>query len=106
MNLCVLKAGSKGPVYIGVATDPRQLIDSLQPGNAYKLIELATIKCEDEKQAKHFESRIHKLCARKRLHGNWFMEDVKIKPAMRRFLQEVSVDKGRKPFHNDAEKQK
>ena len=72
MVVYFIRAGNKGAIKIGVASDLAKRLETLQTGNPFELKVLATIPCSSEQHAYDLERRMHKLFASKRIRGEWF----------------------------------
>ena len=72
MVVYFIRAGNKGAIKIGVASDLAKRLETLQTGNPFQLKVLATIPCSSEQHAYELERRMHKLFASKRIRGEWF----------------------------------
>jgi hypothetical protein len=78
-----------GPFKVGISSDPKQRLDSLQTGNHVRL----SIHFEmDEDDAAGLEKRFHAYFAEKRLGGEWFeMPLPEITEALRVGIPSVEV---------------
>lgn len=79
MYVYFIRAGDRGAIKIGWTKDVEQRINDLQVGNAFKLNVLFKIPCDSAIHAQETERRLHKLYARKRIRGEWFMGDINFK---------------------------
>lgn len=78
MYIYFVRAGSNGPIKIGVASNVDKRVETLQTGNHQKLTVITVIKCRDKSDAYHKESTFHKMFEHKRIRGEWFHGDIRI----------------------------
>jgi len=78
--MCVyfVRAGSNGPIKIGVAKDVESRLETLQTGNHMELRIVTKIKCRSRQEAYDKESQFHKMFERKRIRGEWFHSTIRI----------------------------
>jgi len=76
MFVYFVRAGNRGAIKIGVASNVERRLETLQTGNAFKLHVLATIPCDNRGHALTLEARFHKFFARQRIRGEWFQGNI------------------------------
>jgi predicted GIY-YIG superfamily endonuclease len=78
MYVYFIRAGTKGPIKIGVAGDVNSRMDTLQTGNHMTLSIIAKIKCSSRLEAYDRENQLHKMFKHSRLRGEWFKGTIKL----------------------------
>ena len=78
MYVYFIRAGSNGPIKIGVADNVESRMDTLQTGNHMELSIVAKIKCSGRKDAYRQEANLHKFFSYKRLRGEWFCGSIRL----------------------------
>jgi len=78
MYIYFIRAGSSGPIKIGVAVDVDRRLNTLQTGNALQLTIIAKIKCRSKSEAYDKESQLHKMFRKKKIRGEWFHGNIRL----------------------------
>ena len=78
MYVYFIRAGSAGPIKIGVARSVESRLKTLQTGNHLELRLVTAIKCRDRVDAYNKEAQFHKMFERKRIRGEWFAGSIRI----------------------------
>lgn len=98
MYVYFIRAGNRGAIKIGMAKDVNDRIANLQTGNAFKLNVLMLIPCDSELQARQLEAKFHRIFAKQRIRGEWFMGSINFQK-----LREVEMENQREKLFMDDE---
>jgi len=71
----------RGPIKIGVAKNVEKRLSDLQCASPYELSLITKIDCGSRRKAYDLERRLHKMYGYKRMRGEWFQGDIKLKEA-------------------------
>ena len=77
----LVKSGNdvRAPIKIGVAKDVDQRIYDMQTGNPSELFLIAKMPFNSPRLAYHIENMLHKKFRKKRIRGEWFKWNIKMK---------------------------
>ena len=77
----LVKSGDdiRAPIKIGVAKDVDQRIYDMQTGNPSELYLITKIPFNSSRLAYHIENMLHKKFRKKRIRGEWFKWNIKMK---------------------------
>ena len=78
MYVYFVRAGSTGPIKIGVARNVESRLKALQIGNHLELRLVAVMECRDRADAYSKEAQFHKIFKEKRIRGEWFSGSIRI----------------------------
>ena len=78
MYVYFIRAGSNGPIKIGVAENVESRMETLQTGNHMELQIVAKIKCTGRKAAYRREATFHREFSYKRIRGEWFCGTIRL----------------------------
>ena len=90
MKVYFIQSGKKGPVKIGVSSDPIERMKTMQTGNPENLKLIAELICKSKKHAYEIEYKLHKRFKWAKKRGEWFNPIVK---ARFNQINEVEADK-------------
>jgi hypothetical protein len=71
----ILSGGRRGPIKIGISTDPERRLRDLQAGSPYTLVLFGFFQVGSFAAAKTLEASVHAALAASRLVGEWFDTD-------------------------------
>lgn len=79
MFVYFVRAGNRGAIKIGIASNIERRMATMQTGNAFQLKLLATIPCDSRLEAENTEKKIHKFFSKQRIRGEWFQGNINFK---------------------------
>ena len=79
MNVYFIQCnGKNGPIKIGVTSQLKERLETLQTGNPYELRLITSIKLRNMEEAFSLEKKLHKKFRRFLIRGEWFSSKIRI----------------------------
>lgn len=96
-----IRAGSNGPIKIGMAKDVNKRLSTLQTGNHEFLMLLATIPCKSLKEAEYMERKMHRCFKKQHIRGEWYKGSISIKDIEAAEFDNSEREKKAEQMHHD-----
>ena len=81
MYIYFIRMDLRGPIKIGVAKNVEKRLADLQCASPYDLSLITKVECGSRRRAYELERQLHKMYGYKRMRGEWFQGDIKLKEA-------------------------
>lgn len=72
MTIYVYAMSAEGRTKVGISSNPKKRLDTLQTAHAAQIVLVGLLACETREEARAVEASIHRRLAASRLMGEWF----------------------------------